>query len=118
MKTLYGIFIIVLVVLFSSCEKSNTFPPNTKVFGTISDSATGLPLNNVHITLKEGPNGTTHNQIVIREVYTNADGYYELKFYREQNDYWIDLDCAGYGSRGFFKIYGKGNKEMDFRLYP
>ncbi len=90
MKKLIHICFCFVIIISISCNKENWWIKNSKVFGKCTDQCTGLPMKDIVVELWGGDKyATKRKQIGI--AYTDSEGNYEFKYYKEKKDYWIEL---------------------------
>jgi hypothetical protein len=116
-------FLSVLLILFSFTSCEDYFPPNTTVYGTITNQHTGLLLSDVTIELWGGTNinsASKHKYKIIRTVYTGSDGYFEIQFHKGNITYWLQYKFGNYiptdynlnGGRSQYRIENTGKQDF------
>jgi hypothetical protein len=107
-----------------SCSKENSWFPNATVHGKCINYYTRLPLENIEIDLWGGiahpSSHDTPKPKNYRTVFTDTDGYYEIKFSRGSKDYWVIPKSGTYtwvnnNSYDLDLIY-KGDNTYDFEM--
>jgi hypothetical protein len=119
----YFLPILIGILSLSACHKENSWIPNTTVHGIITDKCTGMPLSGVLVVLaNDEPGGGWVSEFVspsegLRNVTTNADGIYEIKFSAYSGfNYSINAYKDGYNPYKDSSFSKGDDKEINIQL--
>ncbi len=83
MKKSIAVFILLIYISIISCHREDVFPQNTTISGQITDNCTGKGLKCMVSLNKDNYHPSVLNA-VIKQILTDDDGNFKIKFYAEK----------------------------------
>lgn len=119
------ILILLLLLIWSSCDDNESLSPYTVAKGIVKDAGTGTPLNNATVYLIEGEWSLLSSgggfSYVLDSFVTDSDGAYEFRFLdKDDHKYSITASKTDYWDLSSAAIVPLPYQEniMDVHLYP
>ena len=102
-RNLVGLPLLALLSFFTACTEDSILDKTRKVSGTVTDQATGKPLDGVWVMLIADDDNILFPSHEVKSVMTDATGKFEITYERVEDMYRVEVSKPWYTYRKFSK---------------